>query len=217
MIVTDQLLTAFEGFYIFTNLFHHILISGQPRRKKKDKTPKSSSSGSTTLSTVSIQAIVDKLKMQCVRSTTMKNYYSVWKTFDEFFLKLDIKPHKWEDRIVLFVAYLIEFKQVQLQTIQSYISALRNILLDDGFELNENKFLLSALTKACHFQNDTSMRSRLPIQKNLLHKIIHFMENHFSQQNQPYLAILYKTIFLTAYYGLFWVSEITLTQSNHTI
>ena len=155
--------------------------------------------------------------MHRVRSTTMKDYSSAWKMFNNFFLKLDIKPHKWEDRIILFVAYLIKCKGVQSQMSHSYISALRNVLLDDGFELNKNKFLLSSLTKACHFKNDTSVRSRLPIQKNLLHELILFTENHFFQQNQPYLAILYKTIFLTAYYGLFRVSDITLTHSNHTV
>ena len=52
--------------------------------------------------------IVDKLKGQRHRKTTRDNYYGIWKTFNEFFIKLDVKPKNWEDRITLFVAYLID-------------------------------------------------------------------------------------------------------------
>ena len=40
---------------------------------------------------------------------------------------------------------------------------------------------------------------------------------HFMDQNQPYLAVLYQALFSTAYFGLFRVSEITLSPSEHVI
>ena len=75
---------------------------------------------------------------------------------------------------------------------------------------------MASLTKACRFKNDC-VKARLPIQKNLLLELVQFTENYFLDQNQLYLALLYKTMFLTAYYGLLRVSEIALTDSNHTI
>ena len=51
---------------------------------------------------------------------------------------------------------------------------------------------------------------RLPICKDLLRLILKQVNSRFLiKANQPYLAILYKTIFVTAYYGLFRIGEIT--------
>ena len=36
--------------------------------------------------------------------------------FNDFFIKLDRKPNAWEDRVALFIAYLIDKKQPE-QTI----------------------------------------------------------------------------------------------------
>ena len=102
-----------------------------------------------------MQFIVDKLKANRVRKTTKRNYYSVWKNFNEFFIKLDSKPNTWEERLTLFIGYLIHEKHFKSQSIKSYISAIRGVLRDDGVELNENKFLLSALISACKLKNDT--------------------------------------------------------------
>ena len=68
-------------------------------------------------------------------------------------MKLDRKPRDWESRITLYVSYLIEMSR-QSSTIKSYISAIRAILQIEGIEINEDKFLLTSLTKACHLIND---------------------------------------------------------------
>ena len=140
-----------------------------------------------------------------------KNYYSVWKTFNTFFVQLDIKPLAWEDRLILFVGYLIEYKKVQSQTMKSYISVIKTVLQDDGFELNEDRFALSALIWACHFRNDR-VRARFPIKKLMCLELLYFL-----QQGQGYLAAAYMALFSTAYFGLLRVSEITLTSSNHAV
>ena len=134
--------------------------------KHRSKNSKSSSSKST-ISTASIQNVIDRLRYQRVRSSTKRNYQSVWKNFNEFYIRLDDKPKRWEDRITLFVGYLIHQKKAKSQTIRSYLSAIRATLKNENIKLNEDLFLLNSLTRACKLQND-SYRLRLPIQKPLL-------------------------------------------------
>ena len=193
-----------------------LCISGEASHNKQKRKQQNSSSGSSTLSTSSIRAIVEKLKLQRVRDTTKQNYYSVWKTFNKFFLQLDIKPEAWRDRLVLFIGFLIEHKQVKSQTVKSYTSAMKNVLLDDGIELCYDTFLLSSLVKACKLKNDF-VTARLPIQKSLLNELINFTESYFLNQGQVYLAILYKAIFMTSYFRLLRVSEVAATPSMHAI
>ena len=126
-------------------------------------------------------------------------------------MRLDEKPHSWEERICLFAGYLIS-KNKRSQTVRSYVSALRAILKLDGVSLNENQFILSSLTRACKLQNDM-VRIRLPIKRPLLNLILRRTLEFLS--DQPYLSILYRTIFCTAYFGMFRIGE--LTNSTHTI
>ena len=74
--------------------------------------------------------------------------------------------------------------------------------------------MFSALTKACKVRNDI-VTTRLPIEADLLHMIIKEIVVSFSNRNQPYLTQLYKTMFITGYYGLLRVGE--MTDSPHNI
>ena len=136
----------------------------------KKKNSSSSSSTSSRLSTAVIQQIMDKLKNESNRNSTKKNYHCVWRHFNEFFIKLDVKPRNWEDRLTLFVGHPIE-DQKKSSTIKSYISAIKYVLREDRITINENKSLLNLLTKACHYINDR-VRTRLPIHKDLLHALL---------------------------------------------
>ena len=49
----------------------------------------------------------------------------------------------------------------------------------------------------------------------MLGLLLRVIRNHFDEQGQPYLSILYQTIFSTAYFGLFRIGE--LADSEHTI
>ena len=109
--------------------------------------------------------------------------------------------------MILFVGYLIESKK-KSQTIKSYISAIRALLRDDRITLNENKYLLTVLTKACKFRNDR-VRTRLPIGRRLLEMILEETEIYFLGQGQVFLCRLYKALFAIGYYGLLRVGEIT--------
>ena len=83
-----------------------------------------------------------------------------------------------------------------------------------GVKLNYDQTLLTSLTKACRLVND-QIRTRLPIQRDLLGVIIKQVNKYFGDKNQNYLRILYKTLFSTAYFGLFHVGE--LTTSDHPV
>ena len=118
-----------------------------------------------------------------------------------------MKPNNWEDRITLFVAYLID-KNRKSTTIKCYISAIKSVLKDNLIEVDEDRYLLSSLTRACQILND-KVKTRLPIGKDLLHVILKNVQESFNSRNQPYLALLYTTIIVTTYYGLLRFGEVS--------
>ena len=156
---------------------------------------------------------MQKLRTDQYRNSTKRNYYCVWKSFNNFFIKLDRKPRLWEDRIVLFVAYLIKNNKKSM-TVKSYISAIKAGLTGVNIHLCQDEYLLKSLTKACKLKND-KFRIRLPIQKGMLQILIRNTIDFYSNNGQRYLAILYSTMMSTAYYGLFRIGEIT--YSDHLI
>ena len=201
---------------VFVNchlLFYHSLhyIGGTP---KKNKTGVSSDtiSTSSSISTRKLQLIVEDLKYQRHRKSTKSNYYGIWKKFNELFIRLDVKPNNWEDRIVLFVGYMINEGR-KSTTIRSYVSAIKAILADINEQIDDNSVLLSSLTKACRIQKDT-LTMKLPIKKGLLKLILVGITRLFNDPPQPYLEILYKVMFVTAYFGLFRIGELTLSDHN---
>ena len=173
--------------------------------KTKSSSKSSRSSQSSKISTSDIESIIERLKNGRHRMSTRKNYRNVWKNFNEFFIRLDVKPPTWEERIALFVAYLIDKKR-QSATIKSYVSAIRAVLQSDGVNLNEDRVLITSLTRSCRVINDT-VRTRLPIQKGMLRVILKQVKIYF--KSQPYLTVLYQALFSTAYFGLLRVGEIT--------
>ena len=152
------------------------------------------SSTSSSISTREISKIVDQLRHEQHRNSTQKNYYTVWKLFNKFFIRLDRKPKRWEDGLNLFVGYLVDSKN-QSSTVRSYISAIKAVLRTNKIKIQEDQYLLSAMTKACKLKNDR-VKARLPIQKAMLSVIIKMIRKHFYKSNQPYLAALYKALLL---------------------
>ena len=67
--------------------------------------------------------------------------------------------------------------------------------------------LISALAKSCRLENDKVL-TRLPIQSGLLDLLLFEIERKY-RLSQPYLELLYKNIFLWAYYGLMRIGELT--------
>ena len=158
-----------------------------------------------------MESIVERLKNNCKRQSTNANYLAIWRKFNKFVIRLDVKPKYWEDRTTLFCGYLIE-NGIKSTTIRSYISAIKAILKLDGYEWNDNMVLLSALTRACRIVNDT-VKTRLPIRLGLLEVILFELGRIFDKQ--VYLMVMYRAMFALAYYGLFRVGE--LTSGDHQI
>ena len=157
---------------------------------------------------------MERLKTVQVAESTRKNYFSVWRSFNKFLIKLDKKPDNWEDRIMLFVTYLIENNK-QSQTVKSYISAIKGILAEIKMKINQDQFLLSALTRACKFKNDKASM-QMPIRRGMLRVLLAKTDKYYGKQlNQQYLKTLYLALFSTAYFGLFRVGE--LTSGEHPI
>ena len=103
-------------------------------------------------------------------------------------------------------------KKRKSNTINSYISAIKAILSLNQVKINEDRFLLNSLTRACKLKND-QLRTRLPIGGNLLNLIIKKIEEIYDQQ--PYLATLYRCMFAVGYHGLLRIGE--MTKSPHVI
>ena len=158
-----------------------------------------------------ISEIVERLRLERHRSSTQAQYYCVWKLFNKFFIKLDIKPTSWEDRLTLFVGYLVHTGR-KSTTIKSYISAVKAVLATGHIKLKEDRALLNSLTRACRLRYNR-VSTKLPIKKPLLEQILHATDTIFDQQ--LYLKLMYKVLFITAYYGLFRIGE--LTYSKHTV
>ena len=97
---------------------------------------------------------------------TQKNYYAVWKLFNKFFVRLDEKPLKWEDRIILFAGYLAD-QNKKPSTIKSYVSGIKAVLQSNDIEVSEDRYLLNSITRACRYTNDT-IQMKIPIQRGLV-------------------------------------------------
>ena len=133
------------------------------------------------------------------------------KIFNKFFLRLDLKPLRWEERIVLFVGYLIQ-EGKQSSTIRCYLSAIRSVLKTEGIKINEDIYLLNALTHACKLKNDV-ISTKLPIKRSMINELMKALGKMFA--TQPYLLCLYRALFITTYFGLFCIGEVT--QSPHAV
>ena len=134
-----------------------------------------------------METILERIKLKRVRSSTSLNYMAIWRTFNKFLVKLDKMPRDWEDRTSLFCAYMVGEKGLQSQTIRSYVSAIKSILIDDGYQWNDDRILLNSITRACRLKND-KLRCRLPISQKLLDILI--LELQRVLVGQPYLQTL---------------------------
>ena len=176
-------------------------------------------SSSSRLSADHMYSILDRLKSKSNRDSTINTYHKIWTKFNNFVIKLDYKPNLWEDQVSLYCAHLVE-ASIQSSTLKSYISAIKAVLKIDGYQWTDNRVLFSAITKACKLKNDL-VQTHLPIQIKLLEILLFEIEHYFGGGTsscksrtktcgpQPNLELLYKVIFMTAYYGLMRIGELT--------
>ena len=173
----------------------------------------SSSSKSSSISSSDLEMFIDSLRLQSRRQTTRNVYFSIWRSFNKFLLKLDYIPNLWEDKLSLYVGYLIQ-SGAKSCTIRSYISGIKAMLHEIGYALNENKYLLASLVRACKYKND-AVRTRLPIQKPLLQLLLNTCKSVFLDNGQVYLYHLHRAIMAVGYYGLLRIGE--MTSGDHPV
>ena len=164
-----------------------------------------------SISTARLELLIEKYKGCKNRPSTVNNYLNTWRRFNKFLMKLDKKPKFWEDRAMLFAASLID-QGIQSSTLKSYISAIKGLLIDDGYNWDDSKMLIRTLSRACRLTNDR-ITVQLPIKLGLLEIILFELKRLF--HDRRYLALLYQTLFSVAYYGLFRVGE--LATGSHPI
>ena len=140
-----------------------------------------------------------------------QNYLCIWRQFNKFIFCLDRVPEKWEDRAVLFCAFLVD-QGKQSRTICSYLSAIKGVLKYIDYKWNDDKIAILSLTRACRQINDR-VYVRLPIKRALLEVLLFELERLF--KDQMYLRTMYRTLFALAYYGLFRIGE--LAQGDHPV
>ena len=178
------------------------------RKRKKSSSSSSSWTGDARISTTYVQRLLDRLESQFLRKSTKDNYQTVWQSFNKFLISLDQQTDRcsWEERTALFGAYLID-QGIQSSTLKCYFSAIKAILKFDKYEWNEKLVTLTSLTHSCKLHNDVVL-TRLPIHHRLFEALLFELERFLS--TQPYLQIMYKSIFSLAFYGLMRVGKLTL-------
>ena len=183
-------------------LILHLHFTGYNRRTKINSDTASNST-SSKISTDSMMGIIERLKIRRVRESTYKNYYSIWRAFNKFIIRLDRMPQIWEGRVSLYCA--------QSATIKSYVSAIKHILQDDGYAWDNQKILLEAITRLCRLMNDKVVTG-LPISENLLELLLFEVKRIF--ETQPYLDLVYKTIMSIGYHRLLRIGELAVTNGG---
>ena len=154
-----------------------------------------------------------KLQNSKHQPSTKSTYLSVWRKFNKFVIRLDSIPKRWEERVSLYIAYLFD-QGAKSTTIRSYISGIKSILKDDGYDWSDPKLEFAALTSACKLINDR-VKTRLPITLGLLEILLKHIQSYFEKRGQVYLIKLYQCLFLLAYYGLLRIGE--MATGTHPI
>ena len=161
-----------------------------------------------------MENIIENLKNKQTRSTTNDTYLRIWRQFNRFIIRLDVKPKTWEERTSLFLADLVN-GGMKSQSVKTYISAIKKTLLNDGYQWDDKKILLGVLIRSSKLINDKVI-TRLPIGCNLLELILFELERKFPKQY--YLETMYKALFLMGYYGLMRIGELSVAETNqHTL
>ena len=123
-------------------------------RKQKNSTYSGSCSSSdgTKLSLDYLTHIAKKFKTQNRQPSTKHTYKQAWYNFNDFLICMDKMPDSWNDRICLFVPQLIVEKHPP-PIIQSYVSAVKAILREEGVEIEDNSVALAALIHSAKHVN----------------------------------------------------------------
>ena len=142
---------------------------------------------------------------------TASQYTRVWQGFRDFCVhtlnrEFIVKP----EVIALYIAHL-DIKKLQPSTIQSHLSAISFFSQMNNMQDHTNSFNVEKIMKSLHRKNP-SKDSRLPINQQLLNRIITILDNHC---DSGYECAMYRAMFSLAYYALLRAGE--CTSSKHVL
>ena len=201
-LITVLRLYALGNIYI-TFKFEFCILGTLCGKKKLS----SSGSGSTTsrVSTRRMQLLVESLLSQQTRKSTIQTYCRIWHKFNQFLLSLDVLPKTWEQCTTLYIAFLID-EGKQSSSVKTYVSAIKKLVMLDGYKWRDEEVLLTSLTKACRIING-KVHTQLPVHYKLLELVLFELPRLFKTEQQ-YLVILYRALFAFSYYGMLRVGEV---------
>lgn len=196
----------------------HLHLVGRQKARKRNKPGGSEASTSYSGSTSSKYSLEYFNAVVVLRNVdndvvegTQLTYHTIWKGFLLFLTEFDQLPENWEDKLVLYAAFLGD-TQHKLATISAYISAIKYKLIHDGYTLNEDKAKLASIVRTSKLKNQ-QVHNRMKITRAILKDLMDAVELKYC--NQPYLCALYKCMFTFAYFGLFRIGEIA--KGTHTL
>lgn len=179
-----------------------------------DSTGHSEYSGSSN-STYSLeffnQVVIPRNVDNDIAPGTQVTYHTIWKGFLNFLRGFDQLPERYEDKMVLFAAFLADTMH-KPATIASYMSAIRYKLVHDGYPLNDDKAKLASIVRTSKLKNNR-VHNRMPVNRRMLRDLLDAVNIRYD--DQPYLRAMYRCLFMLAYYGLLRIGE--LTKGTHLI
>ena len=119
------------------------------------------------------------------KESTKQVYIAIWRQFNKFIIRLDDMPNSWEAKTALYITHLIK-SGAQSSTIKTYISAIKSVLADDGYEWSSSSLLLNSLVRSCRLKNDR-LKTRLPILKGLLEILLAEVQRMYRPQQQFFI------------------------------
>ena len=122
-----------------------------------------------------------------------------------FFLRLDVKPIDWTQKLVLFTGHLID-QGKKSTTVRCYLSAIKAVLSLDNIRICDEDLKLNALIRACKLKND-QVYTRFPIRRDILEMMLKHLPKVLD--GDIYLITLFKALLLTTYIGMFRIGEVT--------
>lgn len=199
-------------------------IAGYNRRRRQNNphftlpdTQTISEGDSTHSSKIDTQmfqnVVVEGMKNGDLQHSSQITYHTVWNQFLQFLDGFKNLPSLWEQKMVMFAAHLGN-QGTQASTVGSYMSALRYKLRKDGVEIPDKNFEIASIIRTCKIKNN-AVHYRCGISKNMLKELLQTVKKHFLDKGQQYQFVLFRAVFLTAYYGMFRIGEIA--QGPHSL
>ena len=195
-----------------------VSLTGRQIQASRATRRRSTHPGSEQPTTAELEANLKRLIHSAISPGSRKTYEQAWNHFLDFSTRycgtaFPQLPLSVSD-ITLFVAYL-SAKKLAASTISTYISALSYVHKIGSFSDPTKAFvvqkIMTAQSRLC-----SKPDIRLPITRSILLKLVLALSHTITSASH---ILLFQTMFLVAFYGLFWVGELTIKtlERRHSV